>query len=61
MNLHEYQSKQLFANMPFPCRKARWPARRMKAVTAARKLGGSLWVVKARSMRAAAARPAASR
>jgi len=47
MNLHEYQSKQLSPNMPFPCRKARWPARRMKPVTAARKLGGSLWVVKA--------------
>jgi succinyl-CoA synthetase beta subunit len=47
MNLHEYQSKQLFSEygVPVPAgRIARTPA---EATTAARSLGGGIWVVKA--------------
>jgi succinyl-CoA synthetase beta subunit len=47
MNLHEYQSKQLFSEygVPVPAGKiARTPE---EAVAAARSLGGSVWVVKA--------------
>src|SRR5690606_24732843 len=47
MNLHEYQSKQLFAHygMPIPRGKVADPA--ASAVAAAEDLGGNLWVVKA--------------
>ncbi len=47
MNLHEYQSKQLFAEygVPVPAGRIAWtPA---EAATAARSLGGGIWVVKA--------------
>ena len=47
MNLHEYQSKQLFAQYAIPVPKGKIAASAEAAVTAARELGGSLWVVKA--------------
>ena len=47
MNLHEYQSKELFAEYGVPVPKG-YPARSpQEAEDAARKLGGDLWVVKA--------------
>ena len=47
MNLHEYQSKQLFAEYGIPVPEGR-PARSAdEAVEAAEALGGELWVVKA--------------
>ncbi|HLT92487.1 MAG TPA: ATP-grasp domain-containing protein, partial [Woeseiaceae bacterium] len=47
MNLHEYQSKELFAEYGIPVPEGR-PARSPEeAVEAAQSLGGSLWVVKA--------------
>ena len=47
MNLHEYQSKQLFAQYAIPVPKGKIAASPDEAVAAARELGGSLWVVKA--------------
>ena len=47
MNLHEYQSKQLFAQYAIPVPKGEVAGSAEEAVAAARKLGGSLWVVKA--------------
>jgi succinyl-CoA synthetase beta subunit len=47
MNLHEYQSKQLFAEYAIPVPKGEVAGSPEEAVAAARKLGGSLWVVKA--------------
>jgi succinyl-CoA synthetase beta subunit len=46
MNLHEYQSKQLFAQYAIPMPKGEVAGSPEEAVAAARKLGGSLWVVK---------------
>ena len=47
MNLHEYQSKQLFAQYAIPVPKGLVAASPEAAVAAAKELGGSLWVVKA--------------
>src|SRR5580693_7903730 len=47
MNLHEYQSKQLFAEYAIPVPKGEVAGSPEEAVAAAQKLGGSLWVVKA--------------
>jgi succinyl-CoA synthetase beta subunit len=47
MNLHEYQSKRLFARYAIPVPKGEVADSPEGAVAAARKLGGSLWVVKA--------------
>jgi succinyl-CoA synthetase beta subunit len=47
MNLHEYQSKQLFAQYDIPVPKGLAAASADEAVAAAERLGGSLWVVKA--------------
>ncbi|HUX72320.1 MAG TPA: ADP-forming succinate--CoA ligase subunit beta [Steroidobacteraceae bacterium] len=47
MNLHEYQSKQLFAEFAIPVPKGRVADSAQAAIAAARELGGSLWVVKA--------------
>jgi succinyl-CoA synthetase beta subunit len=47
MNLHEYQSKQLFAQYAIPVPKGQVAASPEAAVAAAQSLGGSLWVVKA--------------
>ena len=47
MNLHEYQSKQLFAQYAIPVPKGQVASSPDEAVAAAQKLGGSLWVVKA--------------
>ena len=47
MNLHEYQSKQLFARYAIPIPRGEVAGSADDAVAAARKLGGSLWVVKA--------------
>src|SRR6202046_4852824 len=47
MNLHEYQSKQLFAEYAIPVPKGEVAGSPEAAVAAAQKLGGSLWVVKA--------------
>jgi succinyl-CoA synthetase beta subunit len=47
MNLHEYQSKELFAQYAIPIPKGHVANSADEAVAAAEKLGGSLWVVKA--------------
>ena len=47
MNLHEYQSKRLFAEYAIPIPKGEAADSPEAAVAAAQKLGGSLWVVKA--------------
>jgi succinyl-CoA synthetase beta subunit len=47
MNLHEYQSKQLFAQYAIPVPKGEVAGSPEEVVAAALKLGGSLWVVKA--------------
>jgi len=47
MNLHEYQSKQLFAQYAIPVPKGQVASSPDAAVAAAQELGGSLWVVKA--------------
>jgi succinyl-CoA synthetase beta subunit len=47
MNLHEYQSKRLFADYQIPIPKGIVADSPDKAVAAAEQLGGSLWVVKA--------------
>jgi succinyl-CoA synthetase beta subunit len=47
MNLHEYQSKALFAEFGIPVPKGIAAATPEEAVAAAEEIGGSLWVVKA--------------
>jgi succinyl-CoA synthetase beta subunit len=47
MNLHEYQSKQLFTHYGIPVPAGRVAGSDAEAVEAARALGGSVWVVKA--------------
>ncbi|HEY0941404.1 MAG TPA: ADP-forming succinate--CoA ligase subunit beta [Steroidobacter sp.] len=47
MNLHEYQSKELFASYGIPVPKGLVAATGSEAAEAARQLGGSKWVVKA--------------
>ena len=47
MNLHEYQSKALFAEFGIPVPRGRAAATPGEAADAARKLGGQRWVVKA--------------
>ena len=47
MNLHEYQSKELFAKYGIPAPAGKVAASPEDAVEAAKALGGSLWVVKA--------------
>ena len=47
MNLHEYQSKQLFARYGIPVPAGFVAATPEEAADAARKIGGSKWVVKA--------------
>ena len=47
MNLHEYQSKQLFARYGIPVPNGLVAANGVEAADAARKLGGAKWVVKA--------------
>ena len=47
MNLHEYQSKQLFAKYAIPVPKGQVANTPEEAVAAAEYLGGTLWVVKA--------------
>jgi succinyl-CoA synthetase beta subunit len=47
MNLHEYQSKKIFARYGIAIPAGEVAATPDEAVAAARKLGGSLWVVKA--------------
>lgn len=47
MNLHEYQSKQLFARYGIPVPTGYVAANDAEAVAAASKIGGSKWVVKA--------------
>jgi succinyl-CoA synthetase beta subunit len=47
MNLHEYQSKKIFAEYGIPVPAGQVAASADEAVAAAEKLGGSLWVVKA--------------
>jgi len=47
MNLHEYQSKELFTSYGIPVPKGRVAATPAEAAEAARKIGGSKWVVKA--------------
>src|SRR5882757_585755 len=47
MNLHEYQSKQLFARYGIPVPAGQLAATPEEAAEAARKIGGAKWVVKA--------------
>jgi len=47
MNLHEYQAKQLFARFGIAVPVGYVAANANEAVDAARKIGGSKWVVKA--------------
>ena len=47
MNLHEYQSKEVFREFGIPVPRARPPRAPRKPVAAAQSLGGKLWVVKA--------------
>ncbi len=47
MNLHEYQAKEIFSGYGIPVPKGRVASTAEEAVSAARELGGSLWVVKA--------------
>ncbi len=47
MNLHEYQSKQLFANYGIPVPTGYVAANAEEAAAAARRIGGAKWVVKA--------------
>ncbi|PZN29007.1 MAG: ADP-forming succinate--CoA ligase subunit beta [Proteobacteria bacterium] len=47
MNLHEYQSKQLFASYGIPVPTGHVAATPVDAAAAARRIGGSKWVVKA--------------
>ncbi len=47
MNLHEYQSKQLFSEYQIPIPEGEVAASADGAVSAAKRLGGSVWVVKA--------------
>jgi succinyl-CoA synthetase beta subunit len=47
MNLHEYQSKELFARFGIPVPRGRIASTADQAAAAAAELGGSLWVVKA--------------
>jgi succinyl-CoA synthetase beta subunit len=47
MNLHEYQSKELFARYGIPVPNGIVAATPDQAVQAAKRLGGSVWVVKA--------------
>ena len=47
MNLHEYQSKQLFAKYGVPVTRGEVAATPGQAAAAAERLGGKLWVVKA--------------
>ena len=47
MNLHEYQSKQLFARYGIPVPNGHVASTPEEAAEAARRLGGGIWVVKA--------------
>jgi succinyl-CoA synthetase beta subunit len=47
MNLHEYQSKELFAQYAIPVPKGQVASSPQEAGAVAQRLGGSLWVVKA--------------
>ncbi len=47
MNLHEYQSKRLFAEFGIPVPQGEPASTADEAVAAAEKIGGELWVVKA--------------
>jgi succinyl-CoA synthetase beta subunit len=47
MNLHEYQSKQLFARYGIPVPSGQVAATPEEAAAAARRIGGGVWVVKA--------------
>ena len=47
MNLHEYQSKQLFTSYGIPVPKGHVASTPAEAAEAARKIGGAKWVVKA--------------
>ena len=47
MNLHEYQSKALFAEYGIPVPQGQVATTPLEAKTAAAMLGGHLWVVKA--------------
>jgi succinyl-CoA synthetase beta subunit len=47
MNLHEYQSKKIFADYGIPVPRGAVAASADEAVAAAKTLGGGLWVVKA--------------
>ncbi len=47
MNFHEYQAKSLFEDFGIPVPRGEVASSVSEAVSAAKKLGGSTWVVKA--------------
>ncbi len=47
MNIHEYQAKQLFAQVSIPIPAGKIAASKQQAIDAAQALGGAAWVVKA--------------
>ena len=47
MNLHEYQSKQLFSDYAIPVPRGALALDRRGALAAAQSIGGQVWVVKA--------------
>ena len=47
MNLHEYQSKKIFAEYGVPVPRGAVAATADEAVAAAKQLGGPVWVIKA--------------
>ena len=61
MNIHEYQAKEVLRGFGVPVPKGQPAFSVEEAVKAAEALGGPVWVVRPRSMPAAAARAAASR
>jgi succinyl-CoA synthetase beta subunit len=61
MNIHEYQAKEVLRGFGVPVPKGKAAFTVEEAVQAAQELGGPVWVVKPKSMPAAAARAAASR
>jgi len=59
MNLHEYQSKKIFADYGIPVPSGAVANSAEEAVAAAQKLGGPVWVVKAQVHAGGRGRPVA--
>ena len=61
MKIHEYQGKEILRQFGVPVPRGIPAFTVQEAVEAAQKLGGPVWVIKARSMLAVAARAVVSR